>query len=549
MAITYQTKSAPTVSLVIGGQSKHGTGDYKSYGILGPFPRYSISRENAFTGAGTNIGSTFTITVTGTAILNQADDNQDPLKVGERQRRVQGEMLTILQFAREQQEAQSIGLLQIQPYGGLTNKIKFADAKLMSIEVPEQGETAGIQNTEYTFTFEASREISTNTNAGKTTGGKAVQPKYNLAAIEENWELSQNEGQISYVGNDPDSPASSRKTYTLTHSVSATGRSTYEGTDNVMTANDEAFRQAARWVATRLVADPMAEIQTDMMGNYKEFPSGFTPADMNDVNYQSELGMKLSANGLSKYGSYNHIRQISHNMAEGSYSVTDTWLLSQEEISATHEIEFSYEADPQADASSVNVSATIQGLSTKTSLDQDDNKYNGALASFHTMRGLLFAAANNVYKDSGGTGILRDFKVAESISHNKVGGSIGYNVTYNDLEIKYSPAEDVISETISVNYNNNENSIQIIALQPILERELGPVIQDMKTTKEKTVGVTVDLVMASNKRSVKPSAMTVAEAYKPNASAGGHGPFLTNQTESYNPKTGAYSLTLDWTYT
>jgi hypothetical protein len=316
-----------------------------------------------------------------------------------------------------------------------------------------------------------------------------------------------------------------------------------------MTTNDEAFRQAAQWVATRLVADPMAEIQTDMMGDYSEFPSGFTPADMNDVEYQSELGFKLSAHGLSKYGSYNHIRQISHNMAEGSYAVTDTWLLSQENVSATHEIEFSYDAAPQSDASSISVSATIQGLATKTALDQDDNKYNGALASFHTMKGLLFAAANNVYKDSGGVGTLRDVKASESISHNKVGGSINYNVSYNDLEIKYSPAEDVISETIGVNYNNDDNSIQIIALQPILERELGPVIQDMRTTKEKTVGVTVDLVMASNKRSVKPSAMSMAEAYKPIKSAGGHGPYLTNKTESYNPKTGAYSLTLDWTYT
>tara|TARA_R110000824_G_scaffold118094_3_gene270250 strand:- start:474 stop:2123 length:1650 start_codon:yes stop_codon:yes gene_type:complete len=549
MAITYQTKSAPAVSLVIGGQSSHGTGVYKSYGILGPFPRYSISRENIFTGAGTSIGTTFTITVTGTAILNQADDEQDPLEVGERQKRVQGEVLTILQFAREQQMGQSIGLLQIQPYGGKTNKIKFADARLTSIEVPEQGETAGIQNTEYTFTFEATREISTNTNDGKTTEGKAVQPRYNLAAIEENWELSENEGTISYVGNDPDSAASSRKTYTLTHTVSATGLNTYEGTNNVMTTNDEAFRQAAQWVATRLVADPMAEIQTDMMGDSSELPSGFTPADMNDVEYQSELGFKLSAHGLSKYGSYNHIRQISHNMAEGSYAVTDSWLLSQENVSATHEIEFSYDASPQSDASSISVNATIQGLSTKTSLDQDDNKYNGALASFHAMRGLLFAAANNVYKDSGGIGTLRDVKASESISHNKVGGSINYNVSYNDLEIKYSPAEDVISETIGVNYNNDDNSIQIIALQPILERELGPVIQDMRTTKEKTVGVTVDLVMASNKRSVKPSAMSMAEAYKPIKSAGGHGPYLTNKTESYNPKTGAYSLTLDWTYT
>jgi hypothetical protein len=549
MAITYQTKSAPAVSLVIGGQSSHGTGVYKSYGILGPFPRYSISRENIFTGTGSYLGTSFTITVTGTAILNQADDKQDPLEVGERQKRVQGEVLTILQFAREQQTAQSIGLLQIQPYGGKTNKIKFADARLTSIEVPEQGETAGIQNTEYTFTFEATREISTNTNDGKTTAGKAIQPRYNLAAIEENWELSENEGKISYVGNDPDSPASSRKTYTLTHTVSATGLNTYEGTNNVMTTNDEAFRQAAQWVATRLVADPMAEIQTDMMGDYSEFPSGFTPADMNDVEYQSELGFKLSAHGLSKYGSYNHIRQISHNMAEGSYAVTDTWLLSQENVSATHEIEFSYDAAPQSDASSISVSATIQGLATKTALDQDDNKYNGALASFHTMKGLLFAAANNVYKDSGGVGTLRDVKASESISHNKVGGSINYNVSYNDLEIKYSPAEDVISETIGVNYNNDDNSIQIIALQPILERELGPVIQDMRTTKEKTVGVTVDLVMASNKRSVKPSAMSMAEAYKPIKSAGGHGPYLTNKTESYNPKTGAYSLTLDWTYT
>ena len=188
MAVTYKPhKSGKT--LLIGGQSVTTATDG---GLIGPFPRYSINREELSTGDGTYIGTKFSIEISGTATLNNTE-SQDITVKGQRQSRVQGEALTALQFDRDQFPTQGNGILEITPYGGLGNVIKFNDARLLSVSLPEQTEeSAGIQSLEYTFSFEAYIDKSSNSNAGST--GAPTDPSYKLSSAEESWDLSVNDG-------------------------------------------------------------------------------------------------------------------------------------------------------------------------------------------------------------------------------------------------------------------------------------------------------------------------------------------------------------------
>ena len=108
-------------TLLIGGTEAMGSA---TSGSLGPFPRYSISREDISTTDGTYINTKFNIQVTGTAVLKSAD-SQDMLTAGQRQSRVQGEALIKMQFDRTQWPMHGAGRLEIQPYGGLANGIVF----------------------------------------------------------------------------------------------------------------------------------------------------------------------------------------------------------------------------------------------------------------------------------------------------------------------------------------------------------------------------------------------------------------------------------------
>ena len=133
--ILYTSNKNASTRLAIGGVSTLSAGNK---GLVGPMPRYSINRENLSTGDGTYMGTKFTINVTGTACINSTDDNQDITIKGQRQSRVMGEAITSLQMLRDQFPNQGTGKLEISPYGGLPNIITFIDAKLISVDLPEQ---------------------------------------------------------------------------------------------------------------------------------------------------------------------------------------------------------------------------------------------------------------------------------------------------------------------------------------------------------------------------------------------------------------------------
>ena len=86
------------------------------------------------------------------------------------------------------------------------------------------------------------------------------------------------------------------------------------------------------------------------------------------------------------YQAYNKVRQISSDVAAGSYSVTDTFMFSPFSQKATHEIEVSVEGSQEAAASTVSVNGTIQGLETNTTSTVNTiSKYDNAKNQLDTV--------------------------------------------------------------------------------------------------------------------------------------------------------------------
>lgn len=530
MAVLYKPhKSGKT--LLIGGQSvTTGTGG----GLVGPFPRFSISREELSTGDGTYIGTKFAIEITGTATLNVNDD-QDITAVGQRQNAVMGSAMTALQFDRDSFPTQGNGVLEIAPYGGQSNVIKFNDARLTGISLPEQTEEeAGVQTLQYTFSFEAYKDGSENTSDGST--GDLKETTYKLSSAEENWELSEND-QKFFKGNDPTQGV--YKTYTLTHTVSATGLKKYSGA--TLAADGEAWRQAQKWVKSRLKSSTEIRnpITTDLMGDSKYWSTQFVPVNMDGTTPEA-ITPDLK-DGTVAYRGYNHVRSVSSDLGGGSYSVTETWTLcDQTTAKATHDIEVSVE-DDKSQFVTVSISATIQGLNSNDASSNTQDSYTNAKAAYDIIKTKTYGLANAAYTAFGSGGTLRNEKITESYGENKVSGTITYNVTYNDDEISL---ENALSENLTVNYDNQEGLNEVTAKIPIIGKADGPVIQKMNTTTIKTVSVTFDAVMKKGFRTSPPTsaANTAVDAYKPD------GANQQSKTESWSPKTGTYNLSISWEY-
>ena len=530
--ITFISKDS-SQTVLIGGQSTISGADY---GHIGPFPRYSISREDLVTGDGTYIGSKHTITITGTAVIKE-DDTQDMLTLGQRQMRVQGEGLTALHFNRGAFPLHSNGKLTIAPYGGLGNNIIFNDARMTGLELPEQNEdTAGVQNLEYSFTFEAHTETSA---ASSNTGAAPVPdaPDYKLSSAEESWELSPNEGQSSFQGSDVSDNAKIYKTWTLTHTLSATGLKKFNS-GALLATDGEAWKQAVEYVGSRLVDDPRDNITSDIMNN-TQIKSEFNAFYMDKDGDTDNLGYNLHTDFLA----FNHVRTVSSDQGAGSYSVTDTWIISEQNQPVTHDIEVSLEVDQEAKGNVVTVNGTIQGLSTTNPINGNkDDKYTNALTALDAVLGKSFDAANNVYQAAipGSPNPLRNVIKAKSVGHSKVSGSITFNVTYDDIPVTTVGA---IREEVNITYDNWDSSNQKVAIIGVIDNAGGPVIQDMGTTDEKKISISVDITMDQDHRTTKPDGTTLALVY---VSTDIINQFRQSKTETWNPFTGSYNLSLSW---
>ena len=126
------------------------------------------------------------------------------------------------------------------------------------------------------------------------------------------------------------------------------------------------------------------------------------------------------------------------------------------------------------------------------------------------------------------------------MGHNPVTGTITWSISYDDLVVT---SDDYLKEEVNVTYNNFDGTDNVIAIMGVVGLACGPIIQDMQTTRERKVSVSVDIVMKKDKRNEKPDGSTSATPYKPQNS------YQENKTETWNPKTGAYNFSIGWVFT
>jgi len=275
------------------------------------------------------------------------------------------------------------------------------------------------------------------------------------------------------------------------------------------------------------------------MGDTTFFTSKFLPIEMNKPGATDDLGFNLKS-GTPAYKGYNHTRSVSSDQNVGSYTVTDTWVISQENFESTHSLEFNFDGGASAEGATVTANATFQGLSTTTSDDTKTDKYAGALKAFAIVKPLIPDLAKRAYLDSQGAFALNtDLKLSESVGHNKVSGTVTYSVSFNDYDLP--KITDAVSESVSISYNNDQGEQKLIAILQVIGRANGPIIQDIQTTQISSRTIAVDAVM--RRGSGKPNGEAALIPYRPAA-----GSYLTSSTESWNPNTRAYNKSETWEF-
>jgi hypothetical protein len=193
----------------------------------------------------------------------------------------------------------------------------------------------------------------------------------------------------------------------------------------------------------------------------------------------------------------------------------------------------------------MTLSGTINGLISSGVVNI--NAVNTKLENAEKMLALIDAKAfdiTNVYyakypnTEPEGNSELENIIRSKSIGRNKFSGVITFSYTYNDNN---AIVPNALSNSISINYDNEDRDVSIIAIIPIIARQDGPITQDMNTTKERRRSVTIDAVMKKASRLTKPSIRTTLENYKPQWNHK-----ILNWQESWQPINGSYNLNVEW---
>ena len=366
-----------------------------------------------------------------------------------------------------------------------------------------------VQDAQYSISCEADYE-----------GGDSTF-NYQLQDVTESWSLEEDEGTLTFDL----ATETPYKTYRLTHTVEATGRRKMVSGSVV----NDAWKEAELYVK-----DVCSDSPTNV--NVSEMPGG--TSELNVKQMGSTSTNSINADVLN---AYNHVRVQSVDKAQGSFSITDSWILSKE--NATQELEISVEESTTEGDFNISVDGTITGLPTEVASETTKTKasaYSNALGLLPSDTS-LYNLANTLYT---GGGTLLSQPTNKRVGHNKVTGIITYSISFNDR--LPPPLANSLSCTVNVNYTNTDGSESVFASIPVIGRALGPVLQEMGTTGERKVSVSIDAVMKKANRTNRPTgdATTLANTHKPTGTTVIQGAIA----ETWEASSGRYTLQVEWTY-
>lgn len=350
------------------------------------------------------------------------------------------------------------------------------------------------------------------------------------------------------------------RTYRITRNASATGR------DGFITSGNPPgtpyrllpWEQAKGYIRKSILNDD------DGNGGFSQYPNFLT------LNAEQSVFANDIINIVQGYGGYNHIRTENIDKTAGTYNVSDTWLLSSG--TAYENYNMSIRSGLDSPLVSVSIDGTIKGLTTipasgdlysGTFVTNANKPFDNAKLKYYEISnsgqyGLtssIYRRANNLVAPT-----LNSQPKSLALGLNEFTGEITYNLEFDNRRTNF--ISGVLSESINI---NDTYPGDIFAIIPVLGRQTGPILQYIgsRTEYKRDVGIEfivdyTDLPYGSGRELIlsKPSVnepvrsqlndliKQVSPAYEP----GIRKYFLNPPTESWDPKSGRYSLNLSWVY-
>ena len=323
--------------------------------------------------------------------------------------------------------------------------------------------------------------------------------------------------------------------FRLTHNVSAVGKSHYTGSilSSGGALDKTGWQQARDYVIPRLGQD----------NTFLE-ASGVMNLDVTQFQY------------------YDHIRSQSVNELDGSFNVTESWVIINPSGSGVpgtvlEDFNIDVQKGKDSDLTTVLINGTIQGLSTISygtttgDFSVTGTKYAAATGAWNTIENRVLSRAQLVSQNIS-TRPLNSGFLNRTVGYNQPQGIVSYNFEFNDRPTNC--ISGALTESISVIDNNPTD---VFASLAILGRSAGPILQDIGTVTAPTRDVNIEAIMGiptgctvANLLSLKPTTQVNALLcdFETDLTGTYSQVFKSQDNERFDIKTGNYSRNVRWQF-
>ena len=333
------------------------------------------------------------------------------------------------------------------------------------------------------------------------------------------------------------------RSYRISHSLNATGKSFYDASGVLV---KPAWQQAKDFLLTRTSDNP-----------YESYPNIFGKIGSGTVNL------------IDSYKGFNQVRTESINVAQGSFSITENWLLSSGIELENYNISTSTSnSDPFV---SVSIDGSIKGLTSinpsgyggTDTTDKNTAYENARLKWLKVSNDGQFGLASDIFKRASNvvSVALNAQPLSVSVATNEYTGEINYALEFNNRPT------NIITGTLTEDITINDTYPgDVFATIPVLGRATGPVLQYLGGRTEYKRDIQINLLMDYTKipygsqrdpllykkpSLVNPTSTELAnllEQLSPKGEPGVRKYFVAPPTENWSPKTGSYSFSVSFTY-
>ena len=614
--------------------------------FLTPAPFVSIDKSFDKTGDGQILGVRYTITLNGTMVADRGspsthEDAANGFLVDSADKIVNDHVAahSYTDILKKQQSLRKLfskknegGRLDVAaPFTGGATVTCYP--RITSITFPEQS-PGNTYVQPYTIVLEADQltgaGIGTDPDDMNAAGHEMV------SAASENWEFS--EGIDVFIHHKADGSIDKTfKTYQVIHTVSATGKRKFN------TSTDAADGlEAEKHGRDHGSADGKGFFNKLETTSGVETGAGWYQARdfcrkklVHGLHINGVDNVKAGEGNLTKYGAnlpptltethglygttatelraFNYVKTESVGELDGTFSITETWTLAPQGARVFETMDFSIGGDSSSGRTTVTINGNIQGVGggdindydfdtdkhdlkdkgAADSINDNDVKLANAEYHFDKLSPVLYLHARNM----SGVSNLTPAPISSTRTKNPTTGMMTYNYVFENRTY-YIPNVKTETVTLNDNYPN-----QIIALQQVIGRKRGPVMQDIGTqgvwkrtlslscvvdvdsanfckdsggnrtlhpTNATCTAVTgnkwatnlnqistdysdanakkpsmVDTIASNDSISQRTAIRTLIDAFKPTGLAVYND---TAPTESFDPQTGAWTYNISWSY-